>query len=286
MSRSNAQPDEDPFANVVDDPEQSPHDILVANLAAARRGWVPLRKTFVQRPSGSGPQPDRPSPRASVLSDLVRGRHHRPLDLILLLHALQPILEGTPFKLATWATMLSTTSPTSTTAVTRAIDTLVALDLVAREGSGHSPTLRLKIEDGTGTPWSKAGAKPEAGPGYFVLPHEFWTTGLSTRLTIPGKAMLLVTLAETQNPKSPSFKMAYERSKEWYGISERTAERGFRELSQQGLLLQKVQKVADRNHPAGRREEVWRALKAPFSTAHRQAIQATAATAAQGAGTP
>ena len=38
--------------------------------------------------------------------------------------------------------------------------------------------------------------------------------------------MLLLSLAETQDPKRPSFAMAYERASEWYGVSERTAERG------------------------------------------------------------
>ena len=157
---------------------------------------------------------------------------------------------------------------------------------MSREGTGHSPTLRLLLEDGTNKPWFKPGSAPESGPGYFVLPHDYWTSGFYSSLTMPGKAMLLVTLAETQNPKNPSFKMAYERAKEWYGLSERTAERGFGQLSRSGLLLTKVQKVADRNHPAGRRDEVWRALSAPFSTAHRQAIQAASATAAIGATTP
>ncbi|HWD82622.1 MAG TPA: hypothetical protein VG497_27165, partial [Kribbella sp.] len=175
----------DPFGHVVDDEEQSPQDVLNATLNAAKRGWVPLRKTFVQRPNGSGPQPGRTSPRASVLSDFVRGRHQRALDLFLLLHAFQPILDGSPLKLGVWATILSTSAPCSSSGVSRAVETLEELDLVRREGSGHSPNLRLLREDGEGGPWAKPGLASEAGPGYFVLPHEYWTTGLHSRLTMP-----------------------------------------------------------------------------------------------------
>ena len=263
MTQSLTSGSSDPFAGVLDDPEPEPHDLLVANLEAAKRGWFPLRKTFVQRPKDSGPQADRPSPRASVLSDLVHGRHQRPLDLLLLLHALQPILEGSPLKLATWATMMSAVTPCTASGVSRAIDTLIDRDLVRREGSGHSPELRLLREDGEGEPWVKAGSTSEAGPGYFVVPHEYWTAGVYKQLHMPGKAMLLITLAETQNPKTPSFHMAYERATDWYGVSERTAERGFGELSRAGLLRMKVRKVLDRRHPKGRRDEVWRASTHP-----------------------
>src|SRR4051812_39731452 len=108
----------DPFAHIVDDPEQTAQDLLDAQLNAAKRGWFPMRKTFVQRPQGSGEQEGRPSARASVLSDIVHGRHQRALDLLLLVHALQPVLDGTPLKLATWARLLSVKAPCTSTGVT------------------------------------------------------------------------------------------------------------------------------------------------------------------------
>lgn len=280
----------DPFAGIVDDPELSPQEMLDAQLAAAKRGWFPLRKTFVQRPRGSAEQEHRPSARASVLSDMVRGRHQLPLDFYLTLHALHPVLDGTPLKLATWARLMSVDRAWTSTTVSRAVDTLVDLKLVRREGTGHSPALVLLREDGSGQPWTKPGSEAETGPGYFVIPDDYFTTGLHARLRLPGKAMFLITLAETQQPTKPAFKMAYERAMEWYGISERTAERGYGELSKEKLLLTKVQKVTDRNHPAGRREDTWRALASPYSTHDRQLIQAIAATAARAsvvaAGTP
>lgn len=121
----------------------------------------------------------------------------------------------------------------------------------------------------------------EEGPGFFTLPHEYWTDGYCDRLTLPGKAMLLILLAETQNPKTPAFRMAAARAPQWYGMSERTAERGYTELSREGVLLVKRVKVADPRHPAGRRDDYWRALAHPFSTPDRARLQKAATTAAR-----
>ena len=277
----------DPFANVGDDADDATaHELLVANLEAARRGWVPLRKTFVQRPKGSGPQEGlRPSARASVLSDLVRGRQTRALDLLLLVHALQPVLDGTPLRLATWATLLSAHTPCDSVGASRAMNTLVGMKLLERSGTTHIPVLRPRLEDGTDEDWVKAGSVAEPGPGYFTIPHEYWTEGFYKQLKMPGKAMLLLTLSETQDPKRTSFAMAYERAMDWYGVSERTAERGFGELAKANLLLTKTRKVPDRRYPAGRREETWRALADPFSTAWRAHLQAKSVAAARGVDT-
>lgn len=274
----------DPFAGIEDDPDPGPGGARKSLLAAAKRGYVPLRKTFVQRPQGSEPDARRPSPRASVLYDLVHGRHQRPLDLLLLLHALQPILEGTPLPLATWAHILSVKSPVDATAVTRAIDTLQRMRLVVREDDTRAPVLRLLREDSSLEPWHKPGAQDEEGPGYFVLPHAYWDAGLAENLTLPGKAMLLIVLAETQNPTKPAFSMAVDKAQGWYGISERTAERGYRELDGTGLLLTKIQRISDARHPAGRREKYWRAMKGPFSTDGRARLQQRATKAARRAG--
>lgn len=275
----------DPFEGIEDQADIGAAGARRALLQAAKRGYVPLRKTFVQRPSGSVPVDGRPSPRASVLYDLVTTRNQRALDLFLLLHALQPILEGTPLPLGTWAHIMSVKSTVNATAVTRAIDTLVDLRLVVREDASRTPSIRLLREDGSKDPWHKPGAASEEGPGYFVIPHAYWDVGLSERLTMPGKAMLLILLAETQNPKNPAFAMPVERARDWYGISERTAERGYREIDDAGALKVKIQRVADPRHPAGRREVYWRALEPPFDTMSRRRLQRRATKAARAAGT-
>jgi hypothetical protein len=271
----------DPFEGITDEAAPSPASARRALLDSAKRGYVPLRKTFVQRPSGSEPQDGRPSPRASVLYDLVHTRKHRALDLLLLLHALHPVLEGTPLPLATWANILGTNA----TGVTRAIETLAEAKLVVREDDSRSPVLTLLREDGSGAAWHRPGAEDEEGPGYFVIPHTYWTMLHADELSLPGKAMLLIMLAETQNPRTPSFSMAVERAQDWYGISERTAERGYGELNKAGVLLVKVQRVADPRHPVGRRDVYHRALGSPFDTMSRARLQRSAVKAARKAGT-
>jgi len=134
------------------------------------------------------------------------------------------------------------------------------------------------LEDGTGAPWTKPGVVDEDGPGYFTLPHAYWTQGYVDRLTMPGKAMLLIMLAETHNPKKPTFVMPVERAHEWYGVSERTAERGYVELGREKLLLVRQIKVKDERHPAGRREIYHRALDKPFRTSDRARLQTAAST--------
>lgn len=271
----------DPFEGITDDDAPTPAAARRALLDSAKRGYVPLRKTFVQRPSGSDVQDGRPSPRASVLYDLVHSRNHRALDMLLMVHALQPVLEGTPLPLATWANILGTDA----TGVTRAIETLAKAKLIVREDDSRSPVLTLLREDGSGAPWHRPGTEDEEGPGYFVIPHTYWTDLLADELSLPGKAMLLIMLAETQNPKTPAFSMAVERAQDWYGISERTAERGYRELGKAKILLVKVQRIADARHPAGRREVYHRALASPFDTVSRGRLQRRATKAAKKAGT-
>lgn len=272
----------DPFAGIVDDLDSGPSGALAGLLDAAKRGYVPLRKSFPQREAGSAEQEKRPSARASVLYDFVNNRQQRAFDLLLLVHALQPILGGTPLPLATYANIMSVGGPVDTTGISRALATLQDMDLLVREDESRAPVLRLLREDGSREPWIKAGTTAEAGPGYFTIPHTYWTSGLAQKLTMPGKAMFLIILSETQNPKTPAFNMAVERAHDWYGISERTAERGYTELSKAGVLRTKIQKVKDDRHPAGRREVYWRALTAPFDTQSRVRLQGAAVKAVKG----
>lgn len=276
------QTDPDPFADIEDEDALDPKQARTELLDAAKRNYFPLRKEFVQRPKGVTDLRGRPVPRASKLYDLVHSRNQVALDFYLLLHALQPILEGTPLPLATWAHIMSVRKPVTATAVTRAIATLEKLDLVVREDDSRSPVIRLLLEDGSRDDYVKPGTAEEAGPGYFTVPHAYWTTGLAEELTLPGKAMFLIALAETHSPGKQAFSIAVERVPEWYGISERTAERGYRELIVEAKVMRfKVKKIADKRHPAKRREEYWRALDAPFSNASRARLQKRATDAAK-----
>lgn len=274
--------DQDPFAHLADDPDPGPKGSRDRLLASARRGYVPLRKALVQRPNTE-------ADRSAVLAALVTGRHHRALDALLLVHALQPVLPGSPLELRTWARLLSTRTSCSPAAASSAFDTLVDLKLITRAGTDRTPVVEPLHESASGEPWFRAGLVKEQGPGYLALPHAYWTGGYADTLALPGKAMLLIILSETQDPKKPAFAMAVERAKAYYGLSERTAERGYGELSAAGLLLVRRTKVADPRHPAGRRDVYWRALATPFSNADRARLQQaarTAATARGGSHTP
>jgi hypothetical protein len=264
----------DPLAGIADEDASTAAGTRTELFTAARRNFVRIRKDFVQHPK---------NPRPSVLADLVTARKERGLELLLTIHALQPILREAPLSLATWARLLDWPARRCTSRViAAALHDLAGRELLQTSGSRLAPVLTLMRENGDASPWVEPGIDADRGRGYFAIPFELWTSGLMGRLRLPGKAMLLIILKETQNPNGPlTFTMPVERAPRWYGISERTAERGYLELRAQGLTVQKVQKIADATHPAGRREIYHRALLTPYSTDHREVLRLQAAAAAK-----
>lgn len=244
-------------------------------LGQAKRGFVRIRKDFVQREN---------KPRASVLADLVTNGSELALDMLLAVHALQPILEDTPLDINVWARMLG--DDVSVRRTTNALKNLQEMNLLEIGGKRGTPEIVLKRENGDGTPWKKEREDDpaERGRGFFALPFDYWTTGLIDTLKLPGKAMLLVMLRDTQDPNGKlTFVMAHERAQEFYGFSERTAERGYYELRRHNLFIEKPKLVPSARHPLGQREEWHRALVYPYSTDHRETLRKIAAKAAKGA---
>jgi len=262
---------ENVFADLLDEDVASGADLRKTLLADALRGFAPFRKTLVQRPKTE-------TTRAAVLAELVRARQHRPLKTLLLLHALHPIL-GDPLPLGTWAKMLDGPKlPCSSSQASEAFNALVTKKLITRSNSGQHVEVAPLLEDGSGEAFVRAGTEgSDVGPGYFTVPYEFWTTGLVDKLTLPGTAMFLIMLAETT--QKATFAMAVERAHEWYGISERTAERGYAELGKAGVLLVHRQLVRDPRSPTGLRAVHHRALTKPYSTEARAHIQKASSTA-------
>ena len=266
------------FRDLEDQPASDTKATRLELFNDAKRGYVRIRKDFVQREI---------EPRPSVLADLVAGRKERALDLLLTVHALAPILDGTPLAVATWARLLdSKERPCTDRAIHSALRALSAKGLVSVSGSKAYPDIILHRENGDGTLWSKdhkAQPKAEQGRGFFTIPFHYWTGGIIDQLRMPGKAMLLIILKETQDPSGPmTFTMPVERAASWYGISERTAERGYRELLDRRLIAQHVQKVPDARHPAGRREIHHRALLGHYSTENRERLRLDAYEAVTG----
>lgn len=261
--------DIDPFAGIEDEAELSPSETRRALFTRAKLGFARVEKAFVQLdgyPAGG-------KSRGSVLGDLVNGKKARALDLLLTVHALSPILEDSPLPLATWAQVLSSDEHLWTTrTISTAFRDLQKMNLLDLSGPKQQPVIELKREDGSGDPHQEV--KSENGRGFFTIPFEYWTEGDITRLSLPAKALLLIILKETQDPKGKlTVTMPVSRAQAWYGISERTAERGYFELAQRFLIQQKVQKINDHQHPAGRREVVHRAPVGAYSTAHREHLR-------------
>ncbi len=266
----------DPFEGIVDEAAPDAAYTRRELLGAAKRGFVRIRKDFVQRYE---------KPRASVLADLVTGRKERALDLLLTIHALQPILDGEALPIQTWALLLG--DDVTPRVTNTALKTLQDMNLLEISGKRGTPAITLKRENGDGEPWSNEPLTDPAtrGRGFFTLPFDYWTTGTIDELSLPGKAMLLVMLRDTQDPNGKrTFTMAHERAQEFYGFSERTAERGYFELRRANLLIEHAQLVRAPRHPLGRREEWHRALLKPYSTDNREALRAAAAAAARSSG--
>lgn len=261
--------DIDPFAGIEDEAELSPGETRRALFARAKLGFARIEKAFVQLDE----YPDGEKSRGSVLGKLVTGKKARALDLLLTVHALSPILEGSPLPLITWAQVLSSDEHLWTTrTISTAFRDLQKMDLLDLSGPKQQPVIELKREDGSGDPHQEV--KSENGRGFFTIPFEYWTDGDITRLSLPAKALLLIILKETQDPKGKlTVTMPVARAQAWYGISERTAERGYLELAQRLLIQQKVQKINDPQHPAGRREVVHRAPIGAYSTANREHLR-------------
>lgn len=253
----------DPFTGIEDLPAITPEETRIELFQAAKRGFVRIRKDFVQQES---------VPRGgTVLAKLVSGHKERALDALLTVHALQPILRDSPLPLAVWARLLNCT-PRSAGAALRVLESMEVLQVA---GTRVTPEIILNRENGDGKPWSDVAESERPGRGFFTIPFDFWTTGAIDLLGLAGKVMFLILLKETQDPnaKRRTFIMTNERAQEWYGISERTAERGYKQLRQEKILLEKLQLVPSSRHPLGRREQWHRVLSYPYSSDHRETLR-------------
>lgn len=235
----------------------SPHEAIAHLFSDARRRVIPVRRAFVQTPPGP-----RGVPRAGVLAKLVTDRQQVALDLLLLRLALEPIIgPDDPIQGQVWARLLDKTPAT----ISRTWQVLDQLGLVRR--IPHRPVELLR-EDGSGKPYSHPGAAGDRQP-YFGLPRRYWTDGWHTELGMPGKAILLILLAETNQSSSQTLHAATEKIGDYYGISTTTARRGIDELKEHSLLGERWTQVPAPRSPLGHTLQADRWLKNPFSWAYR-----------------
>jgi hypothetical protein len=224
-------------------------DTRAAILERSRRNATPIRKLFVQTPRSLAQDPrDLSGP----LSTFVKHRDRRGLDAYLLLLAATSSGDGqdgwsTTHPLGVLARAIGTTTTASgtsaNTAASKILTRLVDRQLIRRERSGRARMVRVTLlrEDAGGhsnggepVPYTRPDGKSLPNR-FFSLHHDFWLEGWCDRMTLAGVAMLLVALHETGRTK-PTFRLPTHRVPEWYGWSADTAERGLRELQDQGLL--------------------------------------------------
>lgn len=213
-------------------PAASPAQTREWLLTRAKRRFVPIRRAFVQRPRGV-------APRSGPLAEIVTHRHKRALlaYLIIVAGTSAELEDGWTLTLPSgaWARLMDTTvhagQESALTAVSKTLTWLEARHLIRRQRIGRSRRIQVTLlrEDGTNAEYTRPGVA-DRDP-YIKLPHEFWLDGWSSKLSLPAIAMLLVASAE-----KPAFQLPTERVPEWYGWSADTAETGFRELRDAGLV--------------------------------------------------
>jgi hypothetical protein len=256
----------------VDDTPDLPADQKEASPEAARRDLLfnvrrrltPIRRTCVQLPRTT------PGDRTGPVFRLVNQRQHVALDLWLQMLAFKPIIgDEDPLPGRVWARLLSTDEHVRSAAtVSRTWAVLEEAQLITR-ASGRPELLR---EDGSGAPWTHPGEDRD-NIGYFGLPRVYWLDDYHATLGLPGKAVLLLLLAETNTAGSSLFAMPADQIAERYGTSLSTVKRGFGELRKQDLLGEHWQRVAAARSPRGFTHRVNYWLKNPFSTNYRAAAR-------------
>lgn len=240
-------------------------DLLIPMLEGTRRTFVPVRRTFVQKPKGTK------GPRGSMLALLTRDGS--TLDAYLLIHALasssEPHHAGYPA--ATWAQLArldeAATFDAAKSRWSKIVTKLTDLNLIARERKANEMQYLLLDESGNGQPYIRP--KGAADGHWLRLPYGYWIDEYDAALSHAEKLMLLIALDQPVQ-----FALPFNQAANWYGISESTARRGLRGLEDRGLLVKTSSFVASPKSPTGWAEEFRYELQAPFSRASIDGVQA------------
>jgi hypothetical protein len=192
----------------------------------------------------------------------VRRHDDRALDLYLLFRAVASARDWAVTESSQlWARALDLgTDASAGAAISKTWKRLEDLGLVERARRGRWASVKPLREDGSGAKYDRPRGKGRADR-YFQIPFAYWTApeGWHRRLTLPGKAMLLVALS-----RPAGFILPAEKALAWYGLSEDTAERGFRELRHADLLSVRPQYDVAPLAPAGYTEHRRYTLEPPF----------------------
>lgn len=240
------------------DPVESRRELLLR----ARRRLTPVRRTAIQLPRGTD------GPRIGRLLRLARENQHLAFDLELLYLALQPITtDGDSLPNGSWAWLLSGAGKTRMApAISRAWKVLRQHELIATTG----PATLLR-EDGSGKVWAHPGdVDARDSIGYFSIPRSYWLRGYCDALTLPGKAMLMILLSETNDLTTPTVTHSHARFAQYFEISESTVKRGLNDLRACSLLGERWEKLPAARSPQGYRQVGHYWLQSPFGTKSRE----------------
>jgi hypothetical protein len=185
-----------------------------------RTSSVPIRNSFAQRG-------DQKNPTIGLLGELVKSGNGRSLDLYLL-HRLLAVTEpwDTKRDAAVWARALGLGGAKyGTDAVSKCWSKLEAYGLIQRERESRKAKITTLQEDGSGEAYTRPQGK------YFTLPLDYWTEGWHSRLSVAGKASLLIA-----SSLKPGFYLPETQANRWYGISADTLGKGLRELKKEKIL--------------------------------------------------
>jgi hypothetical protein len=205
---------------------------------------------------------------------LALNNQHLAFDLELLMLALQPIAtDGDDFSNVELANMMSTSARRRhPPAISRAWGELESRGLIVREvpaGSTRPGRPTLLREDGMGGEWTHPGIDRDP-IGYFSVPRLYWLNGFADTLSLPGKVMLMILLAETNEPNSTTLTHTHAQFSRYFGPSESTVKRGLNDLREHDILGERWDKRAARRSATGQTQVGHYWLKAPFSTPSRQ----------------
>lgn len=147
-------------------------------------------------------------------------------------------------------------------AVSKTMRRLEQRKLITRRRSKRLSDITLQKEDGSGDDYKHP---IESGEPYFQLPYAYWHEGHYTSLHLPAKVMLLIALS-----LQAGFNLPYDRARDWYGVSQDSAEKGLRELRRRNLLSVEPTWIPAPRSATGWTERLEYTLQGSFSRAKRR----------------
>jgi hypothetical protein len=187
-------------------------------LDSKRKKNVPIRTDFVQIQEGKTP---------GALGALINSSNGRALDLYLL-HRLAASASpwDTKRDAAVWSRALGLGDESwGKDAVSRGWAKLAARKLILRERESKQAKITTLHENATGAPYTAPSGK------YFTLPLEYWSDDWYRKLTVQGKAVLLVARS-----LRPGFYLPGRFVKKWYGFSPDVLTVGINDLRKHELI--------------------------------------------------